>query len=112
LSQNNYILGAGSGGIITGLSPSSFGNPDLGWEKNTTLNLGVDLGLLQNRYTLGIDIYRSVTNDLLLQVPIPVESGFDSSLENIGKVENKGIEIETGLNLVSTRNFSWKIDGN
>ncbi|SHN33114.1 TonB-linked outer membrane protein, SusC/RagA family [Cyclobacterium lianum] len=112
LSQTNYVLGDGSGVLVGGLSPSSFSNPELSWEKNNTLNIGMDIGLLENQFTLGVDAYRSVTSDLLLNVPIPVISGFSSSLQNIGKVENKGLEFELGARIVSTRDFSWRIDGN
>ncbi|MEX2569600.1 MAG: TonB-dependent receptor [Cyclobacteriaceae bacterium] len=112
LSQTNYVLGDGSGRLVGGLSPSSFSNPELSWEKNNTLNIGMDIGLLENRFTLGVDAYRSITSDLLLNVPIPVISGFSSSLQNIGKVENKGLEFELGARIISTRDFSWRIDGN
>ncbi|WP_339901501.1 TonB-dependent receptor [uncultured Cyclobacterium sp.] len=112
LSQTNYVLGDGTGNLIGGLSPSSFSNPELSWEKNNTLNIGVDMGFLENRFTLGVDLYRSITRDLLLNVPIPVISGFSSTLQNIGKVENKGVEFELGARVVSTSDFSWRIDGN
>ncbi|GAB3011619.1 TonB-dependent receptor [Cyclobacterium sediminis] len=112
LSQTNYVLGDGTGNLMGGLSPSSFSNPELSWEKNNTLNIGVDMGFLENRFTLGVDLYRSITRDLLLNVPIPVISGFSSTLQNIGKVENKGVEFELGARVVSTSDFSWRIDGN
>lgn len=112
LSQTNYVLGDGTGSLAGGLSPSSFSNPELSWEKNNTLNLGVDIGFLENRFTLGVDVYRSITRDLLLNVPIPVISGFSSTLQNIGKVENKGLEFELGARVFNTSDFSWRIDGN
>lgn len=112
LSQTNYVLGDGSGSMSGGLSPSSFSNSELSWEKNNTLNLGVDIGFLENRFTLAVDAYRSVTSDLLLNVPIPVISGFSSSLQNIGEVENKGLEFELGARIISSGDFSWRIDGN
>ncbi|WP_051160110.1 SusC/RagA family TonB-linked outer membrane protein [Cyclobacterium qasimii] len=112
LSQTNYVLGDGTGSLVGGLSPSSFSNPELSWEKNNTLNLGVDIGFLENRFTLGVDVYRSITRDLLLNVPIPVISGFSSTLQNIGKVENKGLEFELGARVINTSDFSWRIDGN
>lgn len=112
ISQSNYVFGAGAGSLVAGLSPSSFSNPDLSWEKNYTLNFGMDLGLLDNRFTLGIDVYRSITKDLLLDVPIPAISGFQNTLENIGEVENGGIEVELGARVLSTSDFTWTIDGN
>lgn len=112
LAQRNYVFGSGAGALAAGLSPSTFSNPDLSWEKNRTLNLGFDLGIMEDRFTLVVDAYRSTTNDLLLNVPIPVISGFDNSLRNIGSVENRGIEIEVGGDVITSRKFSWHIDGN
>lgn len=112
LSQTNYVLGDGNGSLAAGLSPSSFSNPDLSWEKNNTLDIGLDVGFLENRFTLSFDYYRSITDDLLLNVPIPSITGFTSSLQNIGKVENKGFELELGAHIISTANFKWKMDGN
>lgn len=86
--------------------PSSVQNPDLRWERTKQQNLGIDLGLI-DRIFLETDIYKSITDDLLLNVPIPSTSGFSSVLTNIGAMENKGIEFKlTTLNLVGE--FSWR----
>ncbi len=90
LSSNNYVL---SGSVINGQVPSSAPNPALSWEKTDQVNLGLDLGLLKDHLSLSFDYYTSRTNDLLLDVPVPYSSGFNTMLKNVGKVSNKGIEI-------------------
>ncbi|WP_170179804.1 SusC/RagA family TonB-linked outer membrane protein [Flavivirga rizhaonensis] len=107
----NYVLGSGNGTNIGGLVPASVSNPDLTWETTKQYNIGVELGLFKNRVAFTVDYFNSETEDLLLNVPIPVSSGFGSSLQNIGRIENKGWEF-----LVLTKNFtgdfSWSTDFN
>lgn len=90
LSSNNYVL---NGSVINGQVPSSAPNPELSWEKTDQVNLGLDLGILKNHLTLSVDYYTSKTNDLLLDVPVPYSSGYTTMLKNVGKVSNKGIEL-------------------
>ena len=92
LSEDSYVLGMGDGALATGLYPSSFANPDLGWEKTAMTNIGFELGLF-NMLRLEVDLYNSNTSDMLLDVPVPYVSGFSSALQNRGKVNNKGVEI-------------------
>ena len=68
--------------------------PILSWETNTAVNFGLDLGLLQNKLFFTAEYYTSKTTDLLLDVPVPQQSGFSESLQNIGELENKGVEFE------------------
>lgn len=105
LAQDGYVLGSGDGNLVAGLYPSSFANPDLGWEKTSMTNIGFELGLF-NMLRLEVDLYNSNTSDMLLDVPVPYISGFSTALQNRGKVNNKGVEIT-----LSTRNkwgdFQW-----
>ncbi|GAB6012924.1 SusC/RagA family TonB-linked outer membrane protein [Viscerimonas tarda] len=96
IGDDNYVLGVPDA-ISVGLVPVSAGNPDLGWEKTAMTNLGLELGLF-NRVNLEVDVYSSTTSDMLLNVPVPEFSGFSTVLKNIGKVENKGIEISLSNN--------------
>lgn len=100
-----------NGTVTQGLYTNTLPDPELKWEKTGQVNMGLDAGLFNNRINLSLDIYYSKTRDLLLDVPIPVLTGFQSTLTNIGELENKGIEF-----LVSTRNidgkFSWTTDFN
>ncbi len=85
-SSNNY-LGR------TGAAPADIVNPDLSWETTLSYDVGLDLSLFNNRVTFTTDFYLKETRDLLLAVALPVQSGFGSSLQNIGSVENKGMEF-------------------
>lgn len=90
LSQTNAVLGGKiQSGLTTGTSP----NTNLGWEETNTLDIGIDFGLFEGQLTGSLDYYVARTNNLLLQVPVPAHSGFTRSLQNIGKVENRGIEL-------------------
>ncbi len=95
LGGSNAILGSS---IQSGLSSITSPNPNLGWEETSTVDVGLDFGFLNNSITASLDYYIATTNDLLLDVPVPAHSGFTESLQNIGKVENKGIEFAIRAN--------------
>jgi TonB-linked SusC/RagA family outer membrane protein len=78
---------------VNGIAPATSPNADLSWEKNSVYNFGLDLGLFQDKLSLNADYYISQTKDLLLNLPVPGSSGFSNSLQNIGKIENKGLEL-------------------
>lgn len=82
------------------VSPNTMSNDDLGWEKTQQLNVGFELGLINNRIRFEGDFYNSQSIDLLLNVPVPAITGYTSQIQNIGKVQNKGMEF-----LVSSQNF-------
>jgi TonB-linked SusC/RagA family outer membrane protein len=78
---------------IPGIVPSFIPNPDLKWESTTQLDVGVDIGLLDGRLMLTVDYYNKQTKDLLLDRRLPGSSGYDVIFENVGEMENKGLEI-------------------
>ncbi len=82
--------------LTPGVTLGIQGNPDLRWEKTAQADLGLDVGLLNNRIEFTVDLYQKKTSDLLLNVPLPLTSGYTSVLKNVGKVENKGIELSLG----------------
>ncbi|MFC5412740.1 SusC/RagA family TonB-linked outer membrane protein [Larkinella bovis] len=108
---SQQFLGTGdvllNGARRTGIWRSSFGNPDLRWEYTNQLDVGADIGLLNNRIDLTVDYYHKVTKDLLLNAPIPWSTGLSTVTQNIGSVENKGIEIGINTRNISTNNFTW-----
>lgn len=97
VDPDNYVFGTGTGVLDTGLYPSSFGNQDLGWEKTAMTNIGVEFGVL-NMFRLEFEMYNSNTSNMLLDVPVPYITGFGTTLENRGKVNNKGFEITLTTN--------------
>jgi TonB-linked SusC/RagA family outer membrane protein len=100
----NYIFGDN---LVTGSVQTSISNPELTWEKANQFDLGLDFGLFNNRIAGTIDAYYKRTTDLLWSVPLPAESGFGSSLTNIGEIDNKGLEFSLNTVNISTKDFSW-----
>ena len=80
-----------------GVAPLTGSNPELTWEKTLSTNFGLNLGLFDDKITLEVDHYISKTKDLLLLLPVSVLSGYDSSLQNIGRVNNTGWEFLLGV---------------
>lgn len=83
-------------------------NPSLRWETTRQLNVGIDAGLFDNRLTITLDAYRSVTKDLLLQVDLPRFSGYANQLQNIGSVQNRGVELGVSTLNVQAGKFTWR----
>lgn len=104
LVNDNYVFGKNEI-LVSGLVPANAGNPELGWEKTSMINVGLEIGLF-NMITLEVDVYNSLTSDMLLSVPVPEISGYSEVLKNIGKLRNRGLEIS-----LSTTNkwgdFMW-----
>lgn len=92
LGNANAILGQ-SQTLVTGLAPTQFDNSHLSWEKTAMTNMGVEVYLLKNRIGIEADVYNSNTHSMLLNVPVPTITGFTSALQNIGEVNNKGLEV-------------------
>jgi TonB-linked SusC/RagA family outer membrane protein len=108
LSASNYVAGSS---LASGLTVSTIANPNLRWEKTNQFNVGLDIGLIKNRLNLTAEFYNSVTNDLLLNVPVPDITGFSTQLTNIGKVRNRGLEFSlSSKNLIGA--FKWTTDFN
>lgn len=108
IAKQNYVFG---GAIVNGLGPNSISNPDLSWEKNQQFDLGLEVGLFQNRIFVVADYYEKITSDLLLNVPTPSLTGYTSARQNIGKVKNSGWELAlTTRNM--TRDLKWTTDFN
>ena len=80
------------GKVTTGLRAAQVGNPDLRWETSIQTNLGLDYGLMDDRFTGSIDLYQKNTEDLLLEVSIPQPAVASTRLENVGSLRNRGLE--------------------
>lgn len=97
---------------FVGPIPYSIRNPKLKWETTTQYNVGMDLGFFKDRIGLTLDWYNKITSDLLLRATIPASTGFNSVMKNIGKVENKGVEITLNTVNIETKDFSWSTNFN
>ncbi|TYP95908.1 TonB-linked SusC/RagA family outer membrane protein [Sphingobacterium allocomposti] len=86
---------------------SSIANPDLRWEKTGTYDVGVELGLFQNRLNFDVSYYNRKTTDLLLEAPLPNSSGFSWVMRNIGSVRNQGVDIMVTATPVQRDEFTW-----
>jgi len=85
------------------------GNKDLKPEKTTTLEGGIELGVLKDRITLGLSYYRSTTEDALFNIPPAPSTGESSVLLNIGEIENKGFEINANFVVFQTKNWDLRL---
>ncbi len=114
VSTIDYVTGSGNGGLVTGMSSTdvSLGNPEITWEQLGETNFGLDLGLLNNRIILSMELYNSNTIQLLLRQPAMYITGHQSFWNNIGKVNNKGVEFELKTTIVSKTNFNWTTTAN
>ncbi len=88
------------------------GNENLKWETTTQQNLGIDIGLLKNRIVLAADVYYKITDDLLRNILSVPSTGIYQQAVNIGKVENKGVELYVKSVVLSGKNFNWQVDAN
>ncbi|MDC0098066.1 TonB-dependent receptor [Flavobacteriaceae bacterium] len=94
------------------LIPNNLANPDLTWQTNTENNFGVDLGFMNNRFTLSTDYYTSDIEDILINQSVPEVTGTTSILLNAGDVRSSGIELELNATLINNPDFSWSIGAN
>lgn len=109
--------GAASGGLagsyplannlVNATYPSNLANPDLKWETTVESNIGLDLGLFHQRLIITADRYVKNTSNLLLLASLPGSTGYLSSYENIGEVQNKGFEFSVTTRNIENKNFSW-----
>ncbi len=113
-SYGIYGIGANynyDGKIVPGYYQSQIGNSKLRWEKTSQTNIGIDFSAFEGRINATADAYYKKTTDLLLSVKLPETTGFDSGMQNVGSVENKGIEFQLNTrNLVGE--FKWTTDFN
>lgn len=91
--------------------PDALPNPDLKWEETTQANIGFDMSILRDKVNFTFDYYKKNTKDLLSSVPLPSSTGFSSVLQNIGEIENKGVELTIGANIIQSADLFWDLNG-
>jgi hypothetical protein len=87
------------------------GNDDLSWEKTNSVDAGMDLGLFDDRFMLKATYYNKLTTDMITSVTLPSSSGFTSYMDNLGKVSNRGFELDLRYNIVRSRDFDLTVFG-
>ena len=91
---------------------NSIGNNDLTWEQNKPFDVGIEIGLLNNRIFLEADYYIRKTENLLLNEPLSATGGFTTFSNNVGAMENKGFELTINATPVKTKDFNWTVSLN
>jgi len=104
--------GAGNYNGQAGIRPTSLANLNLGWETNETVNFGLDYGLFNNRVTGSVDVFDQRTKDLLLNQPILWTNGFNDIANNVGELQNRGIEFEITTVNLDRGGFRWNTSFN
>src|SRR5436309_3185364 len=109
LSQLDVAWYSSSTTEIPAMAPGSLmPNPDLHWEEQTQFNAGLDAALLHNRVAFTIDAYHSKTRDLLLLVNVPITTGFNQQLQNVGSVQNNGVELSVTTTNIERPTLTWR----
>jgi TonB-linked SusC/RagA family outer membrane protein len=108
MSAANAIFGST---VVTGFAPSNLANTGLKWEANEQTDIGLDFSLLRGRIQVVADYFVKKSKDLLIGIPIPSFSGFQSQTVNLGTIENKGWEL--GINAaILEGEFKWNFGFN
>lgn len=119
IDDNMYATDYGAGyytngsEVIPTLVPgSTVGNPEVKWEKTTTLNVGLDFGFFKGRLNGSIDYYNNKSDNLLIQNRIPTSTGYSYQYQNLASIRNTGVEIVLNSTNISTKNFTWNTNLN
>lgn len=111
LASLTDVFTTSRGTIIPAIKPGTISNPNLTWESTAQTDIGIDVGLFESRFTLTADYYKKITSDLLFNVPVPKFSGFSTQLQNIGEIENNGLEFTAGAKIL-TGKLNWTTNAN
>ncbi|MEC3908816.1 TonB-dependent receptor [Tamlana sp. 2201CG12-4] len=109
LSPNRFGI---NNEIVSAAVPVTLGNKGLKWETTRQLDIGFELGLYKNKIQLEADYYKKKTTDLLLDANISAHSGFGRVFENIGSIQNEGLEFSISTKNINNKNFSWTTNFN
>lgn len=111
---SNYPIDGSQGSVTTGYTQTRYGNPNLKWETTTQTNVGIDLGFLDNSLTLVMDWFNKDTKDLLWERPlIGTVGGTNQTIwDNVGKMRNRGFEMEIGYNKAVNKDFGFNVSLN
>lgn len=105
-SPGNYYDG------INGLKPGNVPNSNMQWETTSQLDAGVDYSFLKGKIFGSLNFYRKFTKDVIVFLPIPLETGFTNQSTNLGDIMNRGVEFQIGVRAIQQKDFSWTTDFN
>lgn len=104
MAQSAYDF---DGAPAFGYAPSNIGNTDLRWENSEEVNLGLNMGFVNNRILVDLELYHKTTNDLIQNVALPTSFGFGTVTANVGKLVNRGVEIAVNSVNVQKGDLRW-----
>lgn len=101
-------------GNLSGLAVSTIGTANLQWETSVKYDVGIELSILRNRANISADYFINDVDNMVLNVPTPFSAGIpgNSISQNIGSLQNKGIELTVGATLISKKDFTWEVNVN
>ncbi|MES2240288.1 MAG: SusC/RagA family TonB-linked outer membrane protein [Bacteroidota bacterium] len=108
LTTMGYVDSSGAMVDVKYLRIDRMANPNLQWEKTAATNIGLDFGFLNDRISGTIDVYQSITHDMIMNQRLPEFSGFSSIATNLGEVENRGFELSLSTTNMKRPNFVWR----
>ena len=112
-AQGEYAVGEGRYMWVNGIANKVLPNEDLKWEQSKTFDVGVDVGLFDQRVDVIFDYFNRRTDDLITQLPMPLSSGFDVITTNYGSLNNRGIEVEVKVQVMPKRSeLQWELGFN
>jgi TonB-linked SusC/RagA family outer membrane protein len=105
---NQQTFYANGSTLVPGWQSATLANQSLTWEKTKEFNIGLDFGFLNNRITGSIDAYDRLSDKLIYAQQLPIETGWASTISNVGSVSNKGIEVLLTTKNIKTKNINWE----
>ncbi len=95
-----------------GYAPNNLGNAELKWENSSEVNIGLNMGFLENRVMVDFELYDKTTNDLIQNVQIPSSLGYLTATGNVGKLQNRGVEVTINSVNIQKEDFRWSTNLN
>ena len=112
LDTQSFLTGGG-GFVIANTSGEALGNPDLKPERIDEIEFGLEGRFFNNKLSLDLSVYNKITKDLIINRPLDPTTGYVNTQTNIGKIENKGVELDLGMDWFSSRDgLSWNTNLN
>ncbi|HZG25796.1 MAG TPA: SusC/RagA family TonB-linked outer membrane protein, partial [Chitinophagaceae bacterium] len=106
------VVAFNNAGVTSGIFQGNPGNPNLRWETTTQQDFGIEMGFFDGRLRIEADYFKKNTTDLLLNVALPSYAGGGTQTRNVGKIENKGVELSIGANILEKGDLTWSSNFN